>query len=182
MPKKVYGIWQASMITLPFQFDAGIQRAAVNPADKQVYVTGLTGWDDGVARSYGTLARIRYKGGSGHLIDDIDILNGAISVRFNFKVKVDEISPANLHVCMWNYKWTSNYGSAHYSVNDPGKEGEDTLEVAGISTQPGEQAILINIPKLKKANTVRIRMKIKAADGAVLNETIYLTINKIPGE
>ncbi len=170
------------MIALPFQFDAGIQRAAVNPVDKQVYVTGLTGWDDGVARSYGTLARIRYKGGSGHLIDDIDVLNGAISVRFNFKVNVDEIDAEDFDISMWNYRWTSTYGSAHYSVSDPSKEGEDKLEVDRISTQSADQAILINIPKLEKANTVRIRMKIKAADGAVLNETIYLTINKIPGE
>ena len=182
IPKKVEGAWQASMIALPFQFDAGIQRAAVNPVDKQVYVTGLTGWDDGVARSYGTLARIRYKGGAGHFIDDINVLHGAISVRFNFKVKVEEIRPDDFDISMWNYLWTSNYGSAHYSVNEPGKEGEDKLEVAGIGAQAGEQAILLNIPALKKANTVRIRMKIKASDGAVFNETIYLTINKIPGE
>ena len=133
-------------------------------------------------RSYGTLARIRYKGGAGHIIDDINVLKGAISVRFNFKVKVEEIRPDDFDISMWNYLWTSNYGSAHYSVNEPGKEGEDNLEVEGIAAQAGEQAILLNIPALKKANTVRIRMKIKAADGAVFNETIYLTINKIPGE
>jgi hypothetical protein len=36
------------------------------------------------------------------------------------------------------------------------------------------------MPALQKANSVRLRLRIKAADGTVVNESIYMTINKMP--
>ena len=47
---EVDGVTQAAAAALPFQFEAGTQRVRVNPADGQIYLTGLTGWDDGSPR------------------------------------------------------------------------------------------------------------------------------------
>ncbi len=180
MPKKLDGVWQASMIALPFQFDAGIQRAAVNPIDNNVYVTGLTGWDDGVAQTYGTLSRIRYTGGKGHLVKDVDVIPSGIRVAFNFSLDPSALDTSDVELSMWNYKWTSKYGSAHYSVLNPGSEGEDRLAVSGLNAGNADKTLDIMVPALQKANSVRLRLRIKAADGTVVNESIYMTINKMP--
>ncbi|MFH5886470.1 hypothetical protein ACG2F4_19375, partial [Halalkalibaculum sp. DA3122] len=50
---QVDGTTQAAVSALPFQFESGTQRAAINPADGQYYLAGLTGWDDAFAQKYG---------------------------------------------------------------------------------------------------------------------------------
>lgn len=179
-PKKVEGVWQASMIALPFQFDAGIQRAAVNPIDNNVYVTGLTGWDDGVAQTYGTLSRIRFTGGKGHLVEDVDIIPSGIRVAFNFALDPAALDTSDVEVSMWNYKWTSKYGSAHYSVLKPETEGEDRLAVSELVTGNAGKTLDIKTRALQNAHSVRLRLRVKAADGTIVNESIYMTINKMP--
>jgi hypothetical protein len=182
MPKQLDGVWQASMIALPFQFDAGIQRATVSPIDHNVYVTGLTGWDDGVAQTYGTLSRIRYTGGQGHLVKDVEAIPSGIRVAFNFAVDPSSLDTADVDISMWNYKWTSNYGSAHYSVLNPGTQQEDRLAVSTLRTDPSGKVLDIRIPALQNAQTVRLRLRVKAADGTIVNESIYMTIHKMPAQ
>lgn len=182
MPKQLDGVWQASMIALPFQFDAGILRATVSPIDHNVYVTGLTGWDDGVAQTYGTLSRIRYTGGQGHLVKDVETIPSGIRVAFNFAVDPSSLDTADVDISMWNYKWTSNYGSAHYSVLNPGTQQEDRLAVSTLRTDPSGKVLDIRIPALQNAQTVRLRLRVKAADGTIVNESIYMTIHKMPAQ
>src|SRR5207248_4890234 len=44
LPERVDGVWQGMVVQLPLRFDSGIQRARVSPADGQVWVCGLHGW------------------------------------------------------------------------------------------------------------------------------------------
>ncbi len=176
------GITQGAMVALPFQMEAGVQRAAVNPVDKQVYVTGLTGWDDPEASRYGVLSRVRYKGGTGHLIRDAEVVKGGIKLSFNFTLDSTDISSvSNYDIRQWNYKWTSDYGSAHYSIRQAGKEGEDKLTVKTATIGENAQSVVLNIPDIVPAQTVRLRFEVKGADGVRVKNSVYLTINKIPG-
>ncbi len=178
---KVDSITQGAMISLPFQLEAGIQRAAVNPVDKQVYVVGLTGWDDPEAVKYGVLSRVRYKGGEGHLIKDAEVVKGGIKLTFNFKLDdTDTKNVSNYDISQWNYKWTSNYGSAHYSIREPGKEGEDKLAVKKAVPGDDGRSVVLNIPGTNPAQTVRLRFEVKGEDGVKVKDFVYLTINKVP--
>lgn len=181
MTQKVNEITQGAMVALPFQLDAGIQRAAVNPADKQVYVTGLTGWDDAQAVQYGVLSRIRYKGGEGHLIKDVAVVKGGIQLNFNFPLDENDVkNTANYSITQWNYKWTSNYGSAHYSIREKGKEGMDELVVKDVLLSPDGNSVLLQIPELGPAQTVRLRFEVTAKDRMKIKDNVYLTIHKMP--
>lgn len=181
LPHTVGNITQGAMVALPFQLDAGIQRAAVNPVDKQVYTTGLTGWDDGVALKYGILGRIRYKGGEGHLIKDAEVVKGGVELRFNFFVnKNDAADISNYDIAQWNYKWTSKYGSAHYSIKHPGVEGIDTVAIAEAVLREDRKTIFLRIPEIGPAQTMRIRFAVKGNDGIKIKNVVYLTINKVP--
>lgn len=180
-PHEANGVTQGSMIALPFQFDAGIQRAAVNPADKQIYVTGLTGWDDGVASKYGTLNRIRYKGGEGHLIKDAEVLKNGVRLQFNFELDKEKCELVeNYKVSQWNYKWTSNYGSSHYSIKHKGEKGEDTVIVKNVFLSEDRQSVFLEIPDIQPVHTMRIRFEAYGRDGVKIKDVVYLTINTIP--
>ena len=180
-PHQTDGAMQGAMVAMPFQFDAGIQRATVNPVDGQVYVTGLTGWDDGVSTKYGVLSRVRYTGGKGHLLTDAEVVKGGVKLTFNFTMD-DEVSldKDSYEIMQWNYKRTHEYGSAHYSLKNPGQEGMDTVNVDEVIAQDGGSSLLIKLNDMSPVQTMRIRFKVKGVDGAVVKDVVYLTINKLP--
>lgn len=181
LPHEVDGVVQAAMVAMPFQFEAGIQRAVKNPVDKQIYTTGLTGWDDGVSSKYGVLSRVRYKGGQGHLLKDAEVIKGGIRLKFNFKLDtVQSAKVGSYEISQWNYKRTNRYGSAHYSVKNPGKEGQDDVAVSNVLRNDDGTEVILGIPEMTPVHTMRIRYKVKGADGTTVNDVVYLTINKIP--
>jgi hypothetical protein len=181
LPHSVGEITQGAMVALPFQMDAGIQRAAFNPLDKQLYTTGLTGWDDGVATKYGVLSRIRATGTKGHIILDAKVVKGGIELKFNFDLdKEDFKNIANYSIDQWNYKWASSYGSADYSVKIPGKKGIDSVNIEKAILNTDNQSVFLKIPELTEVNTLRIRFTVRAADGMMVKNTVYMTINKVP--
>lgn len=183
VPHKVDGVSQGAMVALPFQMEAGIQRASVNPVDKDIYVTGLTGWDDGVSIKYGALSRIRYKGGKGHLITDAEVVSNGIKLSFNFKLDgAVSRKTSNYEVLEWNYKWTHNYGSANYSVKNPGQEGIDTVGIQNVSLTDDGKAVILHIPEIGPAHTMRIRFQVQGEDGVTVKNSVYLTINKVPAK
>ena len=62
MLQDVGPVSQAAIVALPFQFDAGLMRIKLNPADGQVYATGLSGWQGPPEGKDGCLQRLRYTG------------------------------------------------------------------------------------------------------------------------
>jgi hypothetical protein len=178
---EVEHVTQAAMVALPFQLDAGIQRAAVNPVDKQIYTTGLTGWDDGVSTRYGVLSRVRYTGGKGHLLTDAVIKKGGVELTFNFPLDAEAIkNPGNYEISGWNYKWANRYGSAHYSVKNPGTEGEDIFSVKEAVLGTDRTTVFLSIPDITPMQTLRVRCKAQGADGGHIMETVYMTVHKVP--
>ena len=96
----------------------------------------------------------------------------------NFKVHAKNLSNYQLH--QWNYRWTSAYGSAHYSLKDPEQKNEDPVAVQSANLSADRQSIFLSIPEITAVNTLRIRLNVKAADGNKVGNAVYLTINKVP--
>lgn len=181
LPHEVEGVTQAAMVALPFQLDAGIQRAAVNPVDKQIYTTGLTGWDDGVSTRYGVLSRVRYTGGQGHLLTNAVVKKGGVELTFNFPLDgVEAKNLVNYALSGWNYKWTSRYGSAHYSVKNPEAEGEDTFIVKEAVLGTDRTTVFLSISDITPMHSLRVRFLVKGADGVPLKDSVYMTVHKVP--
>lgn len=179
-PQEIDGTMQGAMVALPFQFDAGIQRVAVNPVDKQIYTTGLTGWDDGIASGYGTLARVRYTGKDGELVTGVQTVKGGIQLTFNCELDVSTLHDTSKYrVTQYNYKWTKAYGSDHYSIRT-GEKGEDTLSVQRITLGADGRSITAKIDELGAAQTVCFRFEVKTKSGKVIKDVAYLTIHKMP--
>src|SRR5437899_2512047 len=110
--QEVGAVAHAAIVALPFQFDAGMMRARINPADGQVYATGLSGWQGPSGGKDGCLQRLRYTGKPIKLLDEAKFHADGLALRFNFLLNTTAArDPAGYHLEQWNYLWSHNYGS-----------------------------------------------------------------------
>ena len=180
---EVDGITQAAVSALPFQFDSGTQRAAVNPADGQYYVLGITGWDDAFARKYGSFDRIRYTGGEGFVLDAVQVRPEGIALTFNQKLNSEIATQvASYTIKQWNYRWKERYGSEDWSVKNPDQTGKDDVTVQGIELSDDGKRVLIKISErdLQPVDQMQLQLSLESQDGKQYIDTMYLTIHKVP--
>lgn len=181
MLQHVGAVEQAAIVALPFQFDAGLMRARLNPADGQVYATGLSGWQGPDGGKDGCLQRLRYTGRPAKFLDDVKVRPDGMALRFNFELeRASALEAASYHLEQWNYLWSSTYGSDQYSAEHPGQKGHDLLQVTSIRLSEDRHQVLLTIPGLRPVNQVEIRLNLRARDGAGFKELVYLTINAVP--
>ena len=181
MTQQVGEVAQAAIVALPFQFDAGIMRARLNPADGQVYATGLSGWQGPPGGKDGCLQRLRYTGKPIKLLDNAKVVAGGLALQFNFPLAPPSATnAANYHLEEWNYLWSSQYGSDQYSVEHPGRKGHDPLDITSIALARDRRSVVLSIPRIRPAHQVEMKLALKAADGAEFKELVYLTINAVP--
>jgi mono/diheme cytochrome c family protein len=181
--QEIGSVAQAAIIALPFQFDAGLMRARVNPADGQVYATGLSGWQGPPDGKDGCLQRLRYTGKPVKLLDDAKFQADGLSLRFNFALDAASACDASsYHLEQWNYLWSHNYGSDQYSLEHPGQKGHDVLKASSIKMDPDGRGVFLAIPGLRPVNQVELRLNVGAGDSTRFKELVYLTINALPGK
>ena len=159
----------------------GAKRPCNQPGDGQVYVTGLTGWGHPVAARAGCLQRVRYTGEKAYLLLDTEVQSNGIALQFS--CKLDAMSATtikNYQIEEWEYLWTPNYGSADYSIKNPGVKGRDSVEIATARVSEDGKEVSLKIPSIHPVQQMKIRLKIAAADGTPIEETIYRTIHRVP--
>jgi mono/diheme cytochrome c family protein len=181
MIQEVGELSQAAIVALPFQFDAGIMRARVNPADGQVYATGLSGWQGPDGGKDGCLQRLRYTGQPSQLLDDVKVSASGLNLKFNFALDpASAQDPASYHLEEWNYLWAETYGSDQYSLLKPGTKGHDQMKITALKLSDDGRSVFLTIPGLRPVNQVELRLNLTAADGSRFKELAYLTINAVP--
>ena len=175
------GIIQGASIPLPMSFDSGIMRARFSPADGQLYVCGIKGWQTSAARD-GCLQRVRYTGAQVCLPTDLHVRHDELAITFGCpldpKTANDEQS---FGIEQYNYKWSSKYGSGKYKVSEPGKVGTDDLPVKSAHLLPDGKTVVLSVPGLKPVMQMAIHISLEAANGAPIECEIDPTINHVPG-
>ena len=172
---------QAAIVALPFQFNAGLMRARIDPADGQLYATGLSGWQGPDQGRDGCLQRLRHTGKPIKMLDDVKVRHDGLWLRFNFALdRASSVNATNYHLEQWNYLWSSNYGSDQYSLEHPGQKGHDILNISSVKLSDDGREALLSIPGLRPVNQIELRLALTAADGAAWKELAYLTINALP--
>ncbi|WP_436298389.1 DUF6797 domain-containing protein [Stieleria mannarensis] len=175
---------QAAIIKLPFDFSTGIMRARVNPADGQVYATGLQGWNGGgrIGLADKGIQRLRYTGRPHKMVSDCKVQADGLKLRFNFPLDVASATDLDSYdVSHWNYRWEKSYGSEMYSP-ETGQIGVDPMNVTSVSLGSDGESVLLNVPDLEPVDQVHVLLKVKARDGQDFEEEIYWTINRVPGD
>lgn len=179
--EEIDGLPQGGTIELPLQFTSGIMRARVNPADGQVYVCGLKGWQTSANRD-GCLQRVRYTGKPVHSPEDVHVKHDGIEIHFTCPLDpttaADEQSYA---VEQWNYRWSAKYGSSKYKISQPTQVGTDEVQIKSVRLLPDHQTVFLEIPSLRPVMQMGIQMHVIAADSAPIESEADLTINRVPG-
>lgn len=199
---------QGGVVKFPVSFVSGIMRPRFSPLDGQLYVAGLKGWQTNGARD-GGFQRVRYTGKPANMPTGMKVVKNGIEITFTDAVDPKSIDAENFSVKQWNYLWCSEYGSSSYSAKDPDffkkvleynklrenagankvaianlvKEfiqGSDTVKVNQATLAGNGKTVLLEIPDLHQVMQMNIKYQIKAADGAVLKQEIFNTINRVP--
>ena len=180
MYEYVDGVPQGAVARLPVQFPTGIMRGRFHPGNKQLYACGLVGWSSSQPID-GGFYRVRYLDKPLHLPVAMHVKKDGIELTFS--EKLDPKSAAdyeNWAVEQWNYKWTGNYGSAHYSVENERRKGQDEVDVWDVTLSDDGKTVFLEIEDLQPVMQMQIRYNIQSADGAELEDSVWLTINNVP--
>ncbi|MFO0427053.1 MAG: LamG-like jellyroll fold domain-containing protein [Planctomyces sp.] len=180
LQQQVGDIHQAAVVRFPnLTFLSGSGEAAFSPKDGQLYVVGLNGWQTGAVQD-GCLQRVRYNGNPVRMPEAFEVLENGIRVSLTCEVDRKSASDAgNYQAEQWNYRWQAQYGSFHYSVQNPDEIGHDTVTISGVTVAEDQRSIFVEIPGLKPVDQFHLRMQISAADGKPLEFDLYSTIKAL---
>jgi hypothetical protein len=167
-------------VRFPFTFASGILRGRFHPKDGQLYVAGLKGWTSSATRD-GCFQRVRYTGKPAHMVTGMHVLKDAIELTFTDPVDAETAGDVDSYTAeQWNYRWTENYGSPDYSVANPKKQGRDPVEIKAAKVSSDGKKVTLEIPGLQPVMQMKIKFRIRAADGAPISQEIWHTINRVP--
>jgi hypothetical protein len=175
------GAAQAATVAIPgVRLQAGPGEAEFNPRDGQLYVVGLDGWQTAAAVD-GTLERIRYNGKPVRLPSSFAAYEGGIEVGFDESVDPESLQRSDaIRVEQWNYKWTSTYGSYHFSVSHPDRVGHDRVAIDSATLSRDGKRLFIAIATLQPVDQIQISLDLQTVDGAPIMTTVYGTLNALP--
>ena len=190
-------VMQGGVVKFPLQFQSGIMRARFNPQDGQLWAVGMRGWQTSATKN-GCLQRVRYTGKPVRMPIALHVKKDGIELQFTSSLDTQAAAdPQNWNVEVWNYIYSSAYGSPEISTLEPtekpseaGKDGvaqftktqmgkpkHDPLEVKRVSIGTDDRTVFLEIPGLKPVMQMSIRYGIKAADGAEIKGEVVNTIH-----
>jgi hypothetical protein len=100
-------------------------------------------------------------------------------VELEFSGPVDPTlasNPVRFTAKRWNYQWASNYGSAHYSLIEPGMKGEDPVEVEG--AQVDGSIVHVRLEDVRVVNQLVVTYDL----GQELKGEVFFTVNHVPSQ
>jgi glucose/arabinose dehydrogenase len=182
MREEVDGQSQAGIWKFPLKFQTGVMRGHFSPADGQLYICGLVVWQSNGGKT-GGFQRVRYTGKPVDQPKEMHVKPNGVEITFAAPLdKASAVDDQNYSVEQWNYRWTTNYGSKEYSVENPEEIKHDPLTIKSIKLSADNKTVFLEIPGLKPVMQMQIKMGLKGADGVEFNQTIWNTINKVAME
>ncbi len=188
MKEEVSGQVQGGVVKFPLKFTSSAMRGRFNNRDGQLYVAGLVGWQSNAAKD-GGFDRVRYTGKPVTMPTHLRATNTGVRIAFTGLLDAQSVQNAdNYSVEIWNYKWSSGYGSGEYSTlpesdadKKEKKKGDvrDTLTIKQAYISGDGQEIFLEMPDIRPCHQMKITMKLKTHDGKPLNTEIVNTIHNL---
>jgi mono/diheme cytochrome c family protein len=163
----------------PVKLTSSAMRARFNPADGQLYVAGLSGWQSDAVALTG-FDRIRYTGKEVHSLRGLRATTAGVELTFSHRLDPKSADPQNFSVQRWNYLRSKEYGSPEFSVANPGKRGHDKVEVLQAQLSADGKSVLLDLDDLRPAHQMLIQLRVKAVDGTSIRQSVMHTIHKLP--
>jgi hypothetical protein len=181
--EQIEGNWQGAAFDLGLFFLSGPKSGKFNTNDNSLYVVGLNGWQT-AARRDGCLQRVRATGQPFRTLADWQTTR--TGVKLVFSTPVDRAAagdPNRWTVNAWNYLWSADYGSKHWSAADGRRQGEDSWPVERADVSADGMSVTLTIRGWRPVMSVRVKYALPAADGgAPLAGTIWGTVNRVASD
>jgi hypothetical protein len=175
----VDGVMQGAAVPMGLKFESSAMRARFNPADGQLYLCGLKGWQTNAGRD-GALHRVRYTGKPVEMPTEFHVHANGIEIACPTALdKVTAADPGTWAVEQWNYKWTGNYGSPEFSPKEPTKARHDDMEVKKVRVSEEGKTVFLEIDGLGPVDQMKVTANLKDAAGKAVKWEIYNTIQKL---
>lgn len=179
MHEEVGGTQQGGVFKFPLKFESGTMRARFSPADGQLYISGLKGWQTSAAKD-GSLQRVRYTGKPVHFPANLAVKTNGIELSFTNPVDKSAEDAGNYAIKQWNYKWSEAYGSEAYKPTDNSK-GKEDVEVKSAKLSADRKKVFLEIDNLRPVMQMEIKMNVQSENGVKVPDRIISTINTVPG-
>ncbi|MBI4662870.1 MAG: hypothetical protein HY735_29010 [Verrucomicrobia bacterium] len=180
--ESIEGQWQGGILNLPLKFQSGLIRGRFNPHDGHLYVCGLRVWQSNGAR-FGAFHRVRRTERPLRLPVGMQVRRHGIELTFSCELDpAASGDPQDYGIQQWNYRWIERYGSPHYSVKDPDRQGHDDVTVQAVRLSSDRKSVFLETPPLQPVMQMHIVWNIRAADGTPLRQEIFNTIHRVPKE
>ena len=81
----------------------------------------------------------------------------------------------------WNYRWTNEYGSKWYSVDEPDKiTTGDLVNISSVRLSHDRLSVELSIPDLRPSHQYEVKAKVVTATGESMATDFIGTIHRIP--
>jgi hypothetical protein len=180
LQQKIGDIQQAATVQIPgVVLESGPAEAEFHPHDGQLYVVGLDGWQTG-AKTDGSFERIRYTGKPERLPSRFAAHKDGIAIGFDDPLDAKSVHTNDaIRVEQWNYRWSSTYGSYHYSAANKKRVGHDTVPIQRATLSRDGKQVFLSIRDLRPVDQIHVAMNLRTAAGAALKCNLYGTINAL---
>ena len=77
----------------------------------------------------------------------------------------------------WNYRWSGEYGSRHWSVIDTNLKAHDPVPVAKATLSEDRREVFLKIANLKPVMQMRVKYELQTANGMKMDGKLWNTVN-----
>ena len=167
-----------------FDLKSGAMRPRVNPIDGQVYVACQKGWDT-KAPFDGIVYRLRHTGQPCRMVSGASATSTGIRLEFASDLDPASVKPVNITIARESddKKAPPAKGMPAAKVELVGKRAVE-ITIPGIENEVLEKRTTVD----KKTGAVSVKVNpaytinvdLKAADGTLIGQTVFATINALP--
>ncbi|QDU77480.1 Auracyanin-A precursor [Bremerella volcania] len=171
---EVDGQAQGAVKPLPGEFRSGAHRAATNPADGQLYVSGMAGWGS-YTPDDGCLHRVRYTGKAIQMPVRFHVYENGVLIEYQEPIDSEIIRNSKTHFAQaWNYRYGPGYGSPEMAPSHPNVIGHEAIEIAFVHSLD-EKTIFVEMPDLQPVNQLHLLLKVDAGEA----QELFVTVHKL---
>jgi sugar phosphate isomerase/epimerase len=173
--------WQGAVLPLPLEkFESGIMRGRFAPHDRHLYVAGLDGWQTG-AKADGCFQRVRLT--DKPIVFPIGWSADAGGITLRFATPLNSESAKDLsryRIQQWQYFWSESYGSPHYSLKNPGTEGQDDVVITEATLSDDGRELHLAIPDIRPVMQMHVQANLLSHDQKEVRVDFCSTIHFLP--
>ena len=179
--QEIDGLMQGGVIRFPARFSSAAMRSRFNPIDGQMYVVGL-GIGQTTASKPGGFDRVRLSGKPVIMGRSLTVLPQGIRLTFTAPLDPDIANDVgSFAMTRWNYRWTNEYGSKWYSVDEPDKiTTGDLVNISSVRLSHDRLSVELSIPDLRPSHQYEVKAKVVTATGESMATDFIGTIHRIP--